>query len=82
MVRLRAPRARARATAPAWAENSAGPRLVAYDSRITSMPTRSFTDVALSCAVCGDDFVFTVGEQELQEQELLECDAFLAAPCA
>jgi hypothetical protein len=30
------------------------------------MPTRSFTDVALSCAACGDDFVFTAGEQELQ----------------
>jgi hypothetical protein len=30
------------------------------------MPTHSFTDVALSCAACGDDFVFTAGEQELQ----------------
>ena len=30
------------------------------------MPTHSFTDVALACAACGDDFVFTAGEQELQ----------------
>jgi hypothetical protein len=30
------------------------------------MPTRSFIDVVLSCAACGDDFVFTAGEQELR----------------
>jgi hypothetical protein len=30
------------------------------------MRTHLFTDVALSCIECGDDFVFTAGEQEMQ----------------
>ena len=30
------------------------------------MATRPFTDAALTCAACGDNFVFTAGEQELQ----------------
>ena len=66
MVRLRALTRRAPATAPGAGRNSAGPAVPAYDSRMTSMPTRSFTDVALSCAACGDDFVFTACERELQ----------------
>ena len=30
------------------------------------MPTRLFIDVSLPCSDCGDLFVFTAGEQELQ----------------
>ena len=31
------------------------------------MPTRPLSDKRLTCAACGDGFVFTAGEQELYE---------------
>lgn len=31
------------------------------------MPTRPISDKQLTCAACGDGFVFTAGEQELYQ---------------